>query len=81
MLEIYKEVLYDLLMQGAHKDLKIKESKKIGIYVQGLTQIELENKDDLLSIMNMGYNQKQTKETRLNEYSSRSHTIFTIEIN
>lgn len=31
-------------------------------------------------MINYGYNTKRTRETRLNEYSSRSHTIFMIEI-
>ena len=38
MMEIYKETLYDLLNDRAN-NLKIKESPRRGIYVEGLTEI------------------------------------------
>ena len=38
MLEIYKETLYDLLNDRAN-NLKIKESPRRGIYIEGLTEI------------------------------------------
>ena len=41
MLEIYKETLYDLLNSERNIELKIKESPRRGIYVEGLTQIVL----------------------------------------
>ncbi|KAL4478852.1 hypothetical protein ABPG72_009678 [Tetrahymena utriculariae] len=79
MLEIYKEILYDSFQEGK-EELKIKENAQKGIYVQGLTQTSIANQDELIQLINIGYNTKRTRETRLNEYSSRSHTIFMIEI-
>ncbi|EAR93870.2 kinesin motor catalytic domain protein (macronuclear) [Tetrahymena thermophila SB210] len=79
MLEIYKEILYDSFQEGKI-ELKIKESAQKGIYVQGLTQTSIANQDELFQLISIGYNTKRTRETRLNEYSSRSHTIFMIEI-
>ncbi|EAR93873.2 kinesin motor catalytic domain protein (macronuclear) [Tetrahymena thermophila SB210] len=79
MLEIYKEILYDSFQEGK-EELKIKENVQKGIYVQGLTQTSIANQDELIQLINIGYNTKRTRETRLNEYSSRSHTIFMIEI-
>ncbi|EGR34434.1 kinesin motor domain protein, partial [Ichthyophthirius multifiliis] len=81
MLEIYKEQLFDLLNTNK-QNLKIKENaKEGGLYVQGLTNITVESEQDILDAINLGYSSKQTRETRMNEYSSRSHTIFTINVN
>ncbi|EGR31104.1 kinesin motor domain protein, partial [Ichthyophthirius multifiliis] len=79
MLEIYKEVLYDSLSLEKNIDLKIKETPK-GIIVQGLSQKIITDAKDIMKIIEYGYNTKQTRTTRLNEYSSRSHTIFIVEI-
>ncbi|KAL4441328.1 hypothetical protein ABPG74_013623 [Tetrahymena malaccensis] len=79
MLEIYKEILYDSFQEGK-EELKIKENAQKGIYVQGLTQTSVANQKELFQLIGIGYNTKRTRETRLNEYSSRSHTIFMIEI-
>ncbi|KAL4488453.1 hypothetical protein ABPG72_013021 [Tetrahymena utriculariae] len=80
MLEIYKEQLFDLLKVD-RVNLKIKENpQKGGIYVQGLTAISVDCEEDILDAINLGYQSKQTRETRMNEYSSRSHTIFTITV-
>jgi kinesin family member 5 len=82
ILEIYKETLYDLLLNNENKnqELKIKESTKRGIYVQGLTQFQINTKEQMQKLIKEGQTKRQTRATRLNEYSSRSHTIMTIEI-
>ncbi|KAL4443117.1 hypothetical protein ABPG74_002184 [Tetrahymena malaccensis] len=80
MLEIYKEQLFDLLKVD-RVNLKIKENpQKGGIYVQGLTAISVDCEEDILDAINLGYQSKQTRETRMNEYSSRSHTILSITV-
>ncbi len=81
ILEIYRENLYDLLnAEEKSKDLKIKEQTKKGIYVSGLTQYSLASKEEMHEVIKIGQGRRQTRETKLNEYSSRSHTIVTIEI-
>lgn len=80
MLEIYKENLFDLLKVD-RVGLKIKENpQKGGIYVQSLTMISVDCEEEIFDAINIGYSNKQTRETRMNEYSSRSHTIFTINV-
>lgn len=79
MLEIYKETLYDLL-DSTKQNLKIKENPQKGIYIYGLTELVIDSQEDLLDLINLGYQTKRTRETRLNEYSSRSHTILGLEI-
>ncbi|KAM3138384.1 hypothetical protein pb186bvf_009470 [Paramecium bursaria] len=79
MLEIYKETLYDLLSVN-RPDLKIKESATRGIYVENLTQLSLQSESELLRIVELGEQTRKVAATRINQYSSRSHTIFMLEI-
>ncbi|EAS04578.2 kinesin motor catalytic domain protein (macronuclear) [Tetrahymena thermophila SB210] len=79
MLEIYKENLHDLLcIQKC--DLKIKESPTRGIYVEGLTQLSVGTENELLTMLELGEQARKVAATRINQYSSRSHTIFMLEI-
>ncbi len=57
MLEIYKEVLYDSLNIEEKIDLKIKETPK-GIFVKGLSSRIVNNEDEILEIIEYGYNTK-----------------------
>jgi hypothetical protein len=80
MLEIYKETLYDLLNPERTMDLKIKESPRRGIYVEGLTQISVVSEEELMEVLEIGDRAKTVAATRINQFSSRSHTIFVMEI-
>ena len=78
MLEIYKERLRDLL--GGSEELKIKECPIKGIYVYGLTEIFVATEAELLAAIETGEKQRTVASTRMNQLSSRSHQLFTIEI-
>lgn len=72
MLEIYNEVITDLLAPGG-SNLQIREDLKRGCYVEGLTEEIVLNADDALALMKRGANARHVGETRLNRESSRSH--------
>lgn len=78
MLQIYKEVVYDLLT--GNYNLKIKESPIEGIYVEGAEEICVDNPDTLLDLLEMGFNARVVSGTGLNQNSSRSHTLFLLEV-
>jgi kinesin family protein 5 len=78
MLEIYKESLADLFALSP-VELKIKESVT-GIYVEGLSELEVNNAKTLLGLVDFGEQIRKVSSTRINEYSSRSHTIIMISI-
>ena len=78
MMEIYNESLNDLLSLST--ELKIKESCSEGVYVQGLTRLEVSSLSELMEAINLGNQARKVKSTKINEYSSRSHTLLTIEI-
>jgi kinesin family protein 5 len=79
MLEIYKETLQDLLSLEK-RELKIKESVQEGIFVENLTRLTLKSEEELLRIVEMGEQTRRVAATRINSYSSRSHTIFQLTV-
>ena len=58
MLEIYMEKITDLLQKDPNKQptggLKIREDKKMGIYVQGLTKVPVDSYDAISKKMDQG---------------------------
>lgn len=80
-LQIYNEKLYDLLQdQETVHPLLIRESRIGGIYVQGINEFVMSSMDECLMILMKGERNRITRQTRLNMFSSRSHTIFQIRI-
>ncbi len=79
MLEIYKENLHDLLADCA-TELKIKESPSRGIYVEGLCEIPIASVEELMYYIDLGGTRRAWAETRHNHVSSRSHSIFMLEV-
>eukprot|EP00826_Nyctotherus_ovalis_P058362 TRINITY_DN8012_c0_g1_i9.p1 TRINITY_DN8012_c0_g1~~TRINITY_DN8012_c0_g1_i9.p1 ORF type:complete len:843 (-),score=250.96 TRINITY_DN8012_c0_g1_i9:154-2682(-) len=79
-LEIYKEVLRDLLYTESPIELKIKESNKRGVYVEGLKETLVRSKEEFLEAVLKGGENRVVAETRSNQNSSRSHAIFILQI-
>ena len=77
-LQIYKEVIYDLLT--GEKNLHIKENPTRGIYVEGLSEVYLSSIEDFLNYAIIAESNRKVGETKLNQTSSRSHSIMIMEI-
>ena len=77
--EIYNETVNDLI-NTSKKNLEIRESVAKGVFVNNLTEIEVDDYDKVIKILNTGESNRIIAETKLNEKSSRSHTIFKINI-
>ena len=78
MLEIYKEKLKDLC--GNNSELKIKENKSKGIYVEGLTEIYVVSEEEMLEVLSLGERNRTVASTKMNSVSSRSHQLFILEV-
>ena len=78
VMQIYKEVIYDLLT--GMKDLKIKENPSRGIYVENLSEVYLSSVDDFINYNEIAQSNRKVGETKLNQTSSRSHSIMIVEI-
>ncbi|XP_050405735.1 kinesin-like protein KIF28P [Patella vulgata] len=81
MLEIYNEQIRDLLVKGQQKQggLKVRQSPKIGFYVEGLKQVPVSNYREIEQLMEQGAISRTTASTNMNATSSRSHMVITIK--
>lgn len=76
-LQIYNEVISDLLKPGWNS-LAIREDKKKGVFVEGLSEWAVRSPRDIYSLMKDGMRHRATAATRMNDVSSRSHAVFII---
>ncbi|MEE6459540.1 hypothetical protein FKM82_000650 [Ascaphus truei] len=80
-IEVYKEELRDLLeLETNMKDLHIREDEKGNTVIVGAKECQVESADEVLSLLQAGSAARHTYTTQMNEHSSRSHAIFTINI-
>ena len=77
-IEIYDEKIFDLLSAGNGKGLKLHINPKIGTYIENLTNVAVTNISEVMKIIDRGFRHRSTSATAMNEQSSRSHAIFTI---
>jgi hypothetical protein len=78
-LEIYAEQIHDLL-DYSKVNLRVREHPETGPYVENLTQIKVDNFEQIDHYMNIGNQQRITAPTKMNEQSSRSHAVFIIYV-
>ncbi|XP_038259208.1 kinesin-like protein KIF27 isoform X2 [Dermochelys coriacea] len=80
-IEVYKEELRDLLeLETSMKDLHIREDEKGNTVIVGAKDFQVESVDEVMSLLESGNAARHTSTTQMNEHSSRSHAIFTINI-
>ena len=66
------------LLRNERQSLSIREDKKKGIYVEGLSEWAVRSPTEIYKLIEKGANNRATAETKLNDISSRSHAIFLI---
>ncbi|POM77799.1 Kinesin-like protein, partial [Phytophthora palmivora] len=86
-LEIYGEDIHDLLESSEaqrsnrrSEPLQLRENKKNGVWVQGLTEVQVTNRQEAMEEMRRGSLHRITASTQMNERSSRSHAVYTVKI-
>ncbi|KAL4278755.1 hypothetical protein GQ457_03G002990 [Hibiscus cannabinus] len=75
-LEIYNEQITDLLDPSA-TNLLLREDVKKGVYVENLTEFEVQTVSDILKLLSQGSLNRKVAATNMNRESSRSHSVFT----
>ena len=78
-MEIYMEKIRDLLVPQ-NDNLPIHEDNKRGVYVKGLGEFYVSTVDEVYQVLERGGNARAVASTNMNEESSRSHSIFVIEV-
>lgn len=79
-IEIYMEKIQDLL-DTSKSNLKVREEKSKGIWVEGATEVYVSSEEDVVAVIEAGQANRSIAETKMNAESSRSHSIFILTIN
>eukprot|EP00026_Physarum_polycephalum_P004441 Phypoly_transcript_04460.p1 GENE.Phypoly_transcript_04460~~Phypoly_transcript_04460.p1 ORF type:complete len:706 (+),score=158.05 Phypoly_transcript_04460:223-2118(+) len=79
-LEIYNEVIRDLLSDDPKAKLDLKEHPDKGVYVKDLSQKVVRSVEEMDNVMNVGNSNRTVGFTAMNATSSRSHSIFSITV-
>ena len=82
MCEIYNEKVQDLMIQVQKRPgngLKIRESKALGIFVDGLSKHAVTSFEEIEKVMSIGESHRSKGATLMNSESSRAHTVIQIE--
>lgn len=79
-LEIYNEAVRDLLSDNPNRKLTVHEKPGVGVYVKDLLGFTVNSLESITELLAKGNKNRATASTRLNDTSSRSHTIFTIQL-
>lgn len=78
-LEIYNEQITDLL-DPSSTNLLLREDVKKGVYVENLSEFEVQTVSDILKLLTQGSLNRKVAATNMNRESSRSHSVFTCVI-
>lgn len=80
-MEIYNERIRDLLsVVDDSVVLRVREHPEQGVYVEGLTRVEVASPEEALRLVLRGHAQRAVGQTERNQFSSRSHAIVSVEI-
>ena len=77
--EIYNGKCRDLLTDES-ENLEIKENEHKIFYVQGLQAVKVISPEQCIKLLEEGANRREVGATQLNQDSSRSHSVFTVEL-
>jgi len=78
--QIYNEQLFDMLRDASMmQPLTIREDKN-EIYVQGLSEYHVKNVHDTMQLLRIAEENRAIRETHMNQFSSRSHSIFQLYV-
>jgi len=78
-LEIYKEQVKDLL-DPSGKILRVREAPSKGVWVEGLSEHYVGRSTDVLQLIKLGEKYRAVSATDMNAESSRSHSLFILNL-
>ncbi|ESP00790.1 hypothetical protein LOTGIDRAFT_140562, partial [Lottia gigantea] len=82
MLEIYNETIRDLLSedQTLTHDIKMKGKDSGDVHVTNLTTVNVTQESEVFDLLKRASHNRAVAETKCNERSSRSHSVFQLHI-
>lgn len=79
-LEIYNEVVRDLLKDGCASCKVLEDERKGVVKVTNLEEVSVQNVQEVFQLLQSAIAARKTEATGANSRSSRSHAVFTIRI-
>lgn len=79
-IEIYNEMIHDLLGVDVRAKMSLHESPDHGVYIKDLTLKSVKVLDEMYKWLDSGNSNRSVGATAMNQDSSRSHSIFTIHV-
>ncbi|KAI1708492.1 kinesin motor domain-containing protein [Ditylenchus destructor] len=80
-IELYNEEILDLLAEERRNAIKIHEDPTNGeIYLKGVARVQVNSGEEIMQSLRNGSLKRTTAETNMNQASSRSHAIFSLQI-
>jgi kinesin family protein 5 len=79
MVEIYMERIKDLL-DPTKVNMQIKADKQRGIFIQDVTERYIASEEEVYEIMLIGNDNRAIASTKMNNESSRSHSLFLMTV-
>lgn len=79
-LQIYMEMLQDLINPNAEKQIRIREDPEEGVYLSGITWTPVTSTKNCMELMYQGDRNRNTAFTSMNSHSSRSHAVYMIRV-
>mmetsp|Transcript_987 Transcript_987/g.2351 ORF Transcript_987/g.2351 Transcript_987/m.2351 type:complete len:813 (+) Transcript_987:364-2802(+) len=77
--EIYLERIRDLL-DPTRQNLQVREDPNKGIYVEGMSERYVNSFEEMMELMALGASHRAQAATGMNEGSSRSHSVFVLQL-
>ena len=79
-LQLYMEVLQDLIKPDPNNPIRIREDSEEGTYLSGITWVDVKNVSDCMNLLAAGDRNRNVASTSMNLTSSRSHAVFMVKI-
>jgi len=76
---VYREAIKDLL-NPSQTNMAVREHPSRGIYVDGLTEVQVASADEIMDVINLGDSARAVASTNMNAVSSRSHSVFVVTV-
>ena len=79
-LQLYMEVLQDLIRPDPNNPIRIREDSEEGMYLTGITWVDVNSVSDCMGLLATGDRNRNVASTSMNLTSSRSHAVFMVKI-
>jgi kinesin family member 5 len=76
----FTSLINTTIFTAKKNNLKVREEKNKGIWVEGMTEVYVSSEDEVLDVIRAGSQNRAIAETKMNFESSRSHSLFILSV-